>query len=143
MGCEQLLFGLRGGRHAGARLDLGPGVRDALRFTFERWNGNGFPTHAKGEAIPAAMRVVHLSQDMEAIGRIFSPARAIEAARERRDQTYDPALADLFIAQGAGWFDLLTKIGAVGRRARSGAETSTHAGGRSSRQRAYGSGRLY
>jgi HD-GYP domain-containing protein (c-di-GMP phosphodiesterase class II) len=92
------------------RLDMGPGVRDALRFTFERWNGNGFPTHAKGEAIPTVMRVVHLSQDMEAIGRIFSPARAIEAARERRDQTYDPALADLFIAQGAGWFDLLTKL---------------------------------
>ena len=23
------------------RLDFGPNVRDALRFTFERWNGNG------------------------------------------------------------------------------------------------------
>jgi hypothetical protein len=53
------------------RLDFGPDVRDALRFTFERWNGNGFPAHASGEAIPLAMRVVHLSQDMEAIGRLF------------------------------------------------------------------------
>jgi hypothetical protein len=34
------------------RLDFGAPVRDALRFTFERWNGNGFPAHAKGEAIP-------------------------------------------------------------------------------------------
>ena len=68
-----------------------------LRFTFERWNGNGFPTHASGEAIPLAMRVVHLSQDMEAIGRLFSPAKAIDAARDRRDRTYDPALADLFV----------------------------------------------
>ena len=51
------------------RLDFGPDVREALRFTFERWSGNGFPTHAKGEAIPLAMRVVHLSHDMEAIGR--------------------------------------------------------------------------
>lgn len=92
------------------RLDFDPSVRDALRFTFERWNGNGFPTHARGEAIPLAMRVVHLSQDMEALGRLFSPARALEAARERRDQTYDPALADVFIAEGADWFDWLSKL---------------------------------
>src|SRR5579871_1648619 len=43
------------------RLDLRPEVREALRFTFERWNGNGYPSHAAGEAIPVAMRVVHLS----------------------------------------------------------------------------------
>jgi len=53
------------------RLDVGPGVRDALRFTFERWNGNGYPNHASGEAIPLPMRIVHLSHDMEAIGRLF------------------------------------------------------------------------
>ena len=82
------------------RLDFGPDVREALAFTFERWNGNGFPAHAGGEAIPLAMRVVHLSHDMEAIGRLFSPERALEAARDRRDRTYDPALADLFVEHG-------------------------------------------
>lgn len=92
------------------RLDFGPDVRDALRFTFERWNGNGYPSHAKGETIPRAMRVVHLSHDMEAIGRIFSPARAVEAARERRDHTYDPALADLFVAHGQRWLNLLATL---------------------------------
>ena len=35
------------------RLDFGPGVREALRFTFERWNGNGFPTHAQWRGDPA------------------------------------------------------------------------------------------
>ena len=60
-------------------------IRDALRFTFERWNGNGHPNHVKGEAIPLPMRVVHLSQDMEAIARIFSPEHALAAARDRRD----------------------------------------------------------
>ena len=92
------------------RLDMSSGVRNALRYTFERWNGNGFPTHARGEAIPPAMRVVHLSQDMEAIGRIFSPARAVEAAHKRRDQTYDPALANIFIEHGPGWFERLAKL---------------------------------
>ena len=89
------------------RLDFGPGVRDALRFTFERWNGNGYPAHAAGDAIPLAMRVVHLSHDMEAIGRLFSPEHALDAARDRRDRTYDPALADLFVAHGRAWFDRL------------------------------------
>ena len=91
------------------RLDFGPDVREALRFTFERWNGNGYPDHAQGEAIPLAMRVVHLSHDMEAIGRLFSPDHAIEAARDRRDRTYDPALADLFVEHGRDWFDQLAE----------------------------------
>jgi HD-GYP domain-containing protein (c-di-GMP phosphodiesterase class II) len=89
------------------RLDFSPEVREALRFTFERWNGNGYPAHARGESIPLAMRVVHLSHDMEAIGRLFSPDQALEAARTRRDETYDPALADLFLEHGRGWFDQL------------------------------------
>jgi HD-GYP domain-containing protein (c-di-GMP phosphodiesterase class II) len=89
------------------RLDFGHGVREALGFTFERWNGNGYPAHAKGEAIPLAMRVVHLSHDMEAIGRLFSPDHALDAARDRRDRTYDPALADQFVVHGRGWFDRL------------------------------------
>src|SRR3954453_22311764 len=89
------------------RLEFGAGVRAALACTFERWNGKGFPAHTEGEAIPLAMRVVHVSHDMEAIGRLFSADRAPEAARERRDRTYDPALADLFVEHGRGWFDRL------------------------------------
>ena len=92
------------------RLGFPEAVQDALRCTFERWNGNGHPYHVKGEAIPLAMRVVHLSHDMEAIDRIFSADRALDAARERRDRTYDPQLADLFVAQGRGWLDQLRKL---------------------------------
>jgi HD-GYP domain-containing protein (c-di-GMP phosphodiesterase class II) len=92
------------------RLDFGPEVRKALGFTFERWNGNGYPAHAAGDTIPLPMRVVHVSHDMEALGRLFSPERAIEAARDRRDRTYDPAIADLFVANGAEWFERLATI---------------------------------
>lgn len=92
------------------RLGFGPGVSEALAFTFERWNGNGYPNGATGEAIPLAMRVVHLTHDMEAIGRHFSPADALEAARDRRGRTYDPELADLFAAHGGTWFDRLGKL---------------------------------
>jgi HD-GYP domain-containing protein (c-di-GMP phosphodiesterase class II) len=89
------------------RLDFGPGVREALGFTFERWNGNGYPNHVGGEQIPVAMRVVHLSHDMEAIGRLFSSQHAIDAARDRRDRTYDPALVDGFVANASEWFERL------------------------------------
>ena len=34
---------------------------------------------------------------------------ALEAARDRRDRTYDPALADLFVEHGATWFERLGK----------------------------------
>ena len=89
------------------RIDFGGDVREALRFTFERWNGKGYPTHATGEVIPLAMRVVHVSHDMEALARLFSPERALEAVRDRRDRTYDPVLADLFLAHGRDWFTKL------------------------------------
>ena len=35
------------------RLDFGPDVREALRFTFERWNGNGYPDPRAGRGDPA------------------------------------------------------------------------------------------
>jgi len=91
------------------RIEFGPDVREALRFTFERWNGKGYPTHAGGETIPLPMRIVHLSHDMEALARLFSPERALEAARDRRDRTYDPALVDVFLAHGSEWFARLAK----------------------------------
>jgi HD-GYP domain-containing protein (c-di-GMP phosphodiesterase class II) len=89
------------------RLDLDASVREALAFTFERWNGKGFPTHTGGEAIPLPMRVVHVSHDMEAIARLFSPERALESVRSRSGNTYDPAVADVFLERGATWFDRL------------------------------------
>ncbi|MEO8107167.1 MAG: HD domain-containing phosphohydrolase [Actinomycetes bacterium] len=92
------------------RLDFSPEVRDALAFTFERWNGNGFPAGASGDQIPLAMRVVHLSHDMEAIGRLFSPTAAVDAARARSGETYDPRFAEIFVTHGLAWFDRLAKL---------------------------------
>lgn len=92
------------------RLGVDVSVREALQYTFERWNGHGFPNGAVGTAIPLAMRVVHLTHDMEAICRLFSPAKALDAARERRDRTYDPALADLFVTHGERWFTRLAVL---------------------------------
>jgi HD-GYP domain-containing protein (c-di-GMP phosphodiesterase class II)/DNA-binding CsgD family transcriptional regulator len=92
------------------RLGFGTQVRQSLQFTFERWNGNGFPSGARGTQIPIAMRIVHLSHDMEAIARRHSPEAALAAARDRRDRTYDPELSDLFAEHGATWFERLAEL---------------------------------
>ena len=101
------------------RLDFGPGVREALRVHVRALERQGLPRPTRrARRSRSPMRVVHLSHDMEAIGRLFSPERALEAARDRRDRTYDPALADLFVAHGREWFDRLARDRAVGRRPR-------------------------
>ena len=92
------------------RLGLSDAVRESLRFTFERWNGKGHPAHAAGTDIPLPMRIVHLSHDMEAIGRRLSPESAVAAAVERRDGAYDPSLADLFAEHGLGWLEKLSRM---------------------------------
>ncbi|MEO8071043.1 MAG: HD domain-containing phosphohydrolase [Acidobacteriota bacterium] len=92
------------------RIDFGADVREALRFTFERWGGTGYPAHAAGTSIPLPMRIVHVSHDMEAIARLFSIDHALAAARDRRDRTYDPALADLFVEHGRTWLERLRAI---------------------------------
>ena len=55
MGGAQLRLRVRGGRHA--RASGSTSARASARrcaFTFERWNGKGFPRHVGGEAIPLA-----------------------------------------------------------------------------------------
>ncbi len=94
------------------RLGLSAAVREALACTFERWNGMGVPRGIAGEAIPLAMRIVHLSHDMEAIARLRSPRRAVEEARDRRGRTYDPALADVFVEHGEAWLGRLEGLDA-------------------------------
>jgi len=93
-----------------SRLGFDQDVRDALACTFERWNGNGFPVGASGDQIPVAMRIVHVSHDMEATSRRSSPTTALEAVASRGGSAYDPELADLFAANGAVWFERLEKV---------------------------------
>jgi HD-GYP domain-containing protein (c-di-GMP phosphodiesterase class II) len=85
-------------------------VRRSLAHTFERWAGTGFPNGVAGEEIPLAMRVVHLTHDVEAIARRFSVEAALDAVRDRSGRTYDPALAALFLQHGADWLARLTKL---------------------------------
>ena len=77
------------------RLDLDEDVRAALAASFERWNGRGLPTGAKGTAIPRPMRIAQLSQELEVLARIEGIDRALTIIRKRRGKAYDPELTDL------------------------------------------------
>ena len=86
------------------RLGLDASVRAALASTFERWNGRGLPTGAKGTAIPRPMRIAQLGQELEVLARLEGITQAIDIVRVRRGKAYDPDLADLVLEQGAGWW---------------------------------------
>jgi HD-GYP domain-containing protein (c-di-GMP phosphodiesterase class II) len=87
-----------------ARLGVGDGVRGALGFAFERWDGNGFPAGAEGEAIPRAARLLHVARDADA----FFALGGVEAARkvlgDRSGTAYEPDLAARFVAGAAELF---------------------------------------
>jgi HD-GYP domain-containing protein (c-di-GMP phosphodiesterase class II) len=93
-----------------SRLGISESAREALRFGFERWNGRGFPEGARGEAIPLAMRVIHVAFDAEVLGRVHGPEHALEVVRRRSGGGYDPKIAEVFSACGR---DLLAEAEAV------------------------------
>ena len=93
-----------------ARLGMAQAVRDALACTFERWNGKGQPNRVKGEQIPLPMRIVHLSQDAEALARLRSPAEAVTVIRQRSGHAYDPTLVGEFVPVAAELFARLEKL---------------------------------
>jgi HD-GYP domain-containing protein (c-di-GMP phosphodiesterase class II) len=79
-----------------ARLGLPDRVIEGLAFTFERWDGSGLPTAARGEAIPLGMRLVHLADVAEVHLRRGGPDAAITMARKRAGRQFDPHLVDVF-----------------------------------------------
>jgi HD-GYP domain-containing protein (c-di-GMP phosphodiesterase class II)/DNA-binding CsgD family transcriptional regulator len=87
------------------RLGLGEDVRASLAASFERWNGRGLPTGAKGTAIPRPMRLAQLSQELEVLARIEGLDRALAIIQRRRGKAYDPDLTDVVLANAAIWWE--------------------------------------
>ncbi len=87
------------------RLGLDDAVRASLAASFERWNGRGLPTGAKGTAIPRPMRIAQLAQELEVLARIEGIDRARAIIARRRAKAYDPDLAEVVLAEAAGWWE--------------------------------------
>jgi len=93
------------GRMLTERLELPAPVGTALGYAFERWDGRGFPARARGEEIPAAMRIVQVAQEVEVFARAGGDELAAAMARRRAGSAYDPHVAALVAGHAAELLD--------------------------------------
>jgi HD-GYP domain-containing protein (c-di-GMP phosphodiesterase class II) len=82
-----------------ARIGLDDITCRALRETYEQWDGKGGPRKLRGEQISLPARIVQLADLTEVAYRRRGLDAAREYARRRRGKAFDPALADLFVAE--------------------------------------------
>jgi HD-GYP domain-containing protein (c-di-GMP phosphodiesterase class II)/DNA-binding CsgD family transcriptional regulator len=82
-------------------------VREALGYSFERWDGKGFPRKKKGAAIPLPMRLAQVADDAQAFHRVGGVDAAVAMLATRAGKALDPTLAE---AARAGATDLLARL---------------------------------
>jgi HD-GYP domain-containing protein (c-di-GMP phosphodiesterase class II) len=85
-------------RSLAAELGLPEPVLAALGASYETWDGKGWPGELRGEAIPLAARIAHLSEYVEVAHRVGGAEAARELARERAGKQFDPRVAGLLVA---------------------------------------------
>jgi HD-GYP domain-containing protein (c-di-GMP phosphodiesterase class II) len=88
------------GRLAG-RLGLGPDTQDAVRASYERWDGRGWPGRLRGAEIPQSARICQLAEYVEVAHRLGGPDAAAALAGQRAGGQFDPELAALVRSDGA------------------------------------------
>ena len=80
-----------------------PGVEQAARHHHERFDGNGYPDHLKGEEIPINARIIGVADAYDAMNsdRIYRKALPKDVIRKEivngRGTQFDPFLVDVFI----------------------------------------------
>ena len=80
------------------RIGLDAEVQNALRYTFERFDGGGLPTGVSGDQIPIEMRVAQVADMVEVHQREYGIDGAVTMAAGRRGGQFDPAVVDAFVA---------------------------------------------
>jgi response regulator RpfG family c-di-GMP phosphodiesterase/DNA-binding CsgD family transcriptional regulator len=78
------------------RFGFDEAFRAALFQAFERWDGTGKPTGAKGDAIALGMRIAHLAIDANIGHRLGGVDGAIMLTRKHAKRGLDPALVERF-----------------------------------------------
>jgi HD-GYP domain-containing protein (c-di-GMP phosphodiesterase class II) len=100
-GDEMCLAHFDVGTRMAERLGMSAGVRAGLGQVWERWDGRGMPNGLRGEALPLATRVVHLTFVADVVGREGGVPAAAEVVRRRRGGHFDPSLCDTFASAAA------------------------------------------
>jgi HD-GYP domain-containing protein (c-di-GMP phosphodiesterase class II) len=99
------------------RLGLPPSVQGLFAGFTERWDGKGAPNGIQADAIPLAVRIVHVARDATFHCSLGGPELAAQVLRDRSGGAFDPAVAepladaaaDLLAVNGDGsaWDDAL------------------------------------
>ncbi|HVL91417.1 MAG TPA: HD domain-containing phosphohydrolase [Actinomycetota bacterium] len=79
-----------------ARLELGPGVEEALYHVHERWDGTGSPAKLRGDDIALPARVAEIATQAIIFDAAAGPDAAVAMVRRRAGGWFDPALAAEF-----------------------------------------------
>jgi HD-GYP domain-containing protein (c-di-GMP phosphodiesterase class II) len=74
------------------RLGLPVAVQQAIRFSWERWDGKGMAYGLRGPQTPISARVLHLAQVVQAAYAFGGPAAARAIVVERTATDFDPDL---------------------------------------------------
>jgi putative nucleotidyltransferase with HDIG domain len=80
------------------RLQLPKDTAQAIFNLDEHWNGRGYPSGLKGEEISLLGRICCLSQTVEVFFTAYGLESAIDVARQRRGEWFDPQLVDALLA---------------------------------------------
>ena len=78
-------------------------VYAGVRYHHERWDGAGYPTGLRGEAIPLAARILAIADSLDAIcmDRPYRPRRpfsvALDTVSRAAGQQFDPALVEIAV----------------------------------------------
>ena len=85
-----------------APLNLDPMIASVALSHHENYDGSGYPSRLKGEAIPLAARIVKLADVYDALTSsrpyraAFSPTQAVEIMKKQQ-QEFDPSLLHIFL----------------------------------------------
>jgi putative nucleotidyltransferase with HDIG domain len=93
------------------RLHLPEATARAIFDLDEHWNGRGNPNGLKGNEISLLGRICCLAQTVEVFFTAYGLSSALDVARQRRGQWFDPQLVDALLAiqhDGPFWDRLLS-----------------------------------
>ena len=87
--------------HLAERFGFDEAFRAALFQAFERWDGSGKPTRAKGEAIAFGMRIALVAIDANIGHRLGGVDGAVAFTRKHAKRGLDPSLVERFTKAAA------------------------------------------
>jgi HD-GYP domain-containing protein (c-di-GMP phosphodiesterase class II) len=88
------------GAEIALKLGLSRQTAEGIRALDEHWDGGGQPRGLRGREIPLLGRILCLAQAAEIFHADGGPNAALQVARRRRGQWFDPALVDALGAVG-------------------------------------------